>query len=186
MFARILSRYWWTTLLRGVIWIFFGIVTFTRPGISLVSLAFLFGAIALTDGASNVISAIGGRHEHEGWWVLLLGGLAGIGVGLLTFMSPGLTALALLFYIAVWAVATGVLEIVAAVRLRKEIAGEFWLILAGVLSIAFGVFLMARPGEGALSVLWLMALYATVFGVVQVLLALKVRGFAHRLSAARA
>src|SRR5262245_12514628 len=98
MLARILSRFWWTMLLRGVIWILFGIVVFSRPAISLVSLTLLFGAIALADGVSNVISAFGGRDEHESWWVLLLTGLAGIGVGILTFISPGITALALLFY----------------------------------------------------------------------------------------
>ena len=186
MLARILSRYWWTTLLRGVIWILFGIVTITQPGISLVSLTYLFGASALIDGVSNAITALGGRQEHGSWLVLLLAGVAGICVGLLTFASPGITALALLFYIAVWAVATGVLAIVAALRLRTEIQGEFWLILAGFLSVAFGLSLMARPGEGALSLLWLLGIYAVAAGVVQVLLALKVRGFANRLSAARA
>jgi uncharacterized membrane protein HdeD (DUF308 family) len=183
MLAKILSRYWWMTLVRGAIWILFGIVIFTQPLISLVALTLTFGAFAFVDGVGNAVSAIGGRRENETWWVLLLAGLCGIGVGLLTFFSPGLTALALLFYIATWAIATGLLEILAAIRLRKEIEGEFWLALSGLVSIAFGVLLMARPGAGALSVLWLIAGFAIAFGVTLIVLAFKVRGFTDRVVA---
>ena len=115
-----------------LIWIVFGIVLFTQPLISLVALTLTFGAFALVDGIGNTVSAIGGRRENEDWWVLLLAGLCGIGAGVLTFFIPGLTALAVLFYIATWAIATGLLEIVAAFRLRKEIEGEFWLALSGL------------------------------------------------------
>ena len=184
MFADTLKRYWWTTLLRGVIWILFGIVLFARPGISLVALMLTFGAFVLVDGIANVVSAIGGGQEKENRWLLLLVGLLGIGVGVLTFFSPGATALALLFYIAIWSIASGLLWIVAAVRLRNEIEGEFWLALSGLLSIAFGVLLVARPGAGALSVIWLIGGYAIVFGVTLVLLAFKARGFVKRAAAA--
>jgi uncharacterized membrane protein HdeD (DUF308 family) len=109
---------------------------------------------------------------------MLLRGLLGIGVGILAFVEPGVVALALLFYIAIWAIATGVLEIAAAIRLRKEIEGEWLLILAGLLSVMFGILLMAQPGAGALSLLWLIASYAVVFGVLLVLLAFKARRFA--------
>jgi len=114
MLANILSRYWWMTLLRGVLWVLFGICVLAQPGISLVTLTLLFGAFALADGIVKVGSAIGGRSEHEHWGVLLLAGLCGIGVGILTFMSPGITALVLLFYIAVWAIAIGLMELVVA------------------------------------------------------------------------
>jgi uncharacterized membrane protein HdeD (DUF308 family) len=186
MLANILGRYWWTTLARGVIWILFGIAVFAQPGISLVTLTLMFGAFALIDGIAGAVSAIAGRREHENWWVLLLVGLTGIAVGLMTFANPGMTALALLFYVAVWAIATGLLELVAAIRLRREIEGEFWLGLAGVVSIAFGAFVMARPAEGALSVLWLLASYAIAFGVILLALAFRVRGFMGRATAARA
>jgi uncharacterized membrane protein HdeD (DUF308 family) len=184
MFAKILSRYWWMTLLRGVLWILFGIVVFTRPGITLAALTLLFGAFVLADGVGNVVTAFGGRQEHENWWLLLLVGLLGIGVGLLSLMNPALTALALLFYIAIWAISTGVLQIVAAIRLRREIEGEFWLILGGLASVAFGLLVVARPGAGALSVLWLIGTYAIVLGIALVLLSLKARGFAARLAGA--
>jgi uncharacterized membrane protein HdeD (DUF308 family) len=184
MFSNILRRYWWMTLLRGVISILFGIVIFAQPAISLLTLTLTFGIFAAADGITNIVSAIGGRKENENWWVLLLVGLAGVGAGVLTFITPGLTALALLFYVAAWAIATGLLEIVAAIRLRKEIEGEFWLFLAGLLSVAFGVLLMARPGLGALSVLWLIGGYAIAFGIILIGLALRARSFVRRTHAA--
>jgi uncharacterized membrane protein HdeD (DUF308 family) len=181
--SAILFRNWWVLLLRGIIAIAFGILTWFQPGISLAALVLLFGAYVLADGILGVWTAFSGRKEHEDWWVLLLWGLLGIGVGIIALMAPGITALALLFYIAVWAIATGVLEIVAAVRLRKEIKGEWWLILGGLVSVVFGVLLLARPGPGALALLWVIATYAVIFGVVMVILAFKVRsfgkGFAH-------
>jgi len=175
--ATILARDWWMLLLRGLIAIAFGLLLWVQPAISLAALVLFFGGYVLADGILGVWSAIAGRKDHEDWWVLLLWGLTGIGVGILTFMAPGVTALALLFYIAVWAIATGVLQIAAAIRLRKMIRGEWWLILGGLASVIFGVLLMARPGAGALAVLWLIAAYAVVFGVFLVLLAFKVRGF---------
>jgi uncharacterized membrane protein HdeD (DUF308 family) len=184
MFANILSQYWWMTLLRGAIWILFGVVLFARPGISLVALTLFFGAFVLVDGVGNIVAALGGRKTHEHWWVLLLIGLVGIGVGLLTFYSPGLTALALLFYIAIWAIATGLLAIIGAIRLRKEIEGEFWLILSGIASVAFGVLAIARPGAGALSIVWLIGGYAIAFGVILILFAFKARGFVKQVTSA--
>ena len=184
MLAEILSRYWWMTLIRGSIWILFGLVVFARPAVSLVALALTFGVFAIADGIGAVVTAVGGRKESESWWVLLIGGLASIGVGVLALTSPGITALALLFWIAVWAIAIGALQFAAAIRLRKEINGEFWLALSGLLSIAFGAFLIIRPGAGILSVLWLIASYAIAFGVILILLAFRVRGVVRRVAAA--
>jgi uncharacterized membrane protein HdeD (DUF308 family) len=183
MLANILSRYWWMMLLRGVIWVLFGLVAFVQPGISLVTLALMFGAFAFVDGVAAIVTGFAGRHEHEQWWTLLLLGLCGIGIGVLTFLSPGLTALALLFYIAAWAMVTGVLEIITAIRLRKEITGELWLALSGILSLAFGLLVVARPGAGALALLWLIAFYAIAFGVTLIMLSFKVRGFARHVPA---
>jgi uncharacterized membrane protein HdeD (DUF308 family) len=181
--AETLSRNWWVLLLRGIVAILFGAFTFLQPGISLASLLLLFGAFAFADGVLGAWTAITSRKDRENWWVLLLEGLVGIGVGVLALIKPGLTALALLFYISIWAIATGVLEIVAAVRLRKEIEGEWALILAGLASVAFGVLLMARPGSGALAVLWIIGSYALVFGVLLVILAFKVKGLAKKIEA---
>jgi uncharacterized membrane protein HdeD (DUF308 family) len=181
MLADVLSHYWWTILLRGVLWILFGIFAFFQPGISLVALTLLFGAFAIADGVTNIVSAVGGRRTNENWWISLLSGLAAVGVGLLTLLSPQVTASVLLLYIAFWAIVTGLFEIVESVRLRREIQGEFWLGLAGVVSVAFGVFLLARPVAGALSVLWVIASYAMLFGMVLVVMAFEVRGFGRAL-----
>jgi uncharacterized membrane protein HdeD (DUF308 family) len=181
--AETLSRSWWVLLLRGIVAILFGVLTFMQPGISLATLVLLFGAFAFADGVLGSWTAISHRKDTEHWWVLLLEGLLGIGVGALTVFNPAVTALVLLFYIATWAIATGVLEIVIAIRLRKEIEGEWTLVLAGLASVAFGVLMMASPGPGALAVLWLIGSYAIVFGMLLVLLAFKVRGAAKKIEA---
>lgn len=182
--ATMLFRNWWLLLLRGIAAIAFGVLTWLMPAISLTVLVLLFGAYAMADGVLAVWMSIAGRGEHEHWWVVLLWGLVGIGVGILTFLAPGVTALALLFYIAVWAIATGVLEIAAAVRLRREIEGEWVLVLAGIVSVAFGVLLAANPGAGALAVLWLIGSYAVVFGALLVVLSFKARGMLKEATAA--
>lgn len=180
--ATILSRTWWVILLRGLIAIAFGILAWTQPGISLVTLVWIFGIYTMGDGILGVAGAIAGREEHEHWVVLLLWGLISIGIGVLTFVAPGITALALLFYIAIWAIATGVLQIVAAIRVRKEIRGEWFLILGGLVSVVFGMFLMSRPAAGALALLWVIAAYASIFGVLLVILAFRARRFGKGLA----
>jgi uncharacterized membrane protein HdeD (DUF308 family) len=182
MLADILSRYWWMTLLRGLFWILFGIVIFARPGISVLSLTLALGVVMFVDGVINAANAFSGRREHDDWWVLFLVGLAGIGIGVLTFQNPAATAFAVVLYVAIWAIATGLLEIAAAVRLRKQIEGEFWLALAGIASVVFGVLLAARPGVGALTILWLIGVYAIAFGVILVLLAFRVRSGVKRIA----
>lgn len=182
--VTILSRNWWVLLLRGLVAIAFGILALLLPGISIAALILLFGVYVLADGILGVSTAIAGRKEREHWWVLLLWGLAGIGVGILTFLAPGVTALVLLFYIAVWALATGVLEIVAAIHLRKEIKGEWRLILGGLASVVFGYLLLVRPGAGALALVWLIAIYAIVFGVLLAMLSFKMRAFVRQITSA--
>jgi uncharacterized membrane protein HdeD (DUF308 family) len=175
MLSHVLSRYWGATLFRGAAWVVFGLVVFGRPGISLVSLTLLFGVFVLVDGLSNVAAAIGGRHESETWWILLLAGMTGIGAGVVTFVNPAGTAVALLFLIALWAVVTGFLEVVTAIELRKDIEGEVWIGVGGLISIAFGVLLLARPEVGALALLWMIAGYAMAFGAIQVVQAFEAR-----------
>lgn len=180
--AYILHRGWWLLLLRGVVAIAFGLLTWFQPGISIGALVLLFGAFSFADGIFATWTAVAGRAHNEYWGMLLLRGLLGIGIGVLAFVEPGVLALALLFYIAIWAIATGVLEIAAAIRLRREIEGEWWLILSGLVSVIFGTVLVAHPGAGALALLWLIGSFAVVFGVLLVVLALKARGFAGRIA----
>lgn len=172
----LLSRNWWLLLLRGMAALFFGVVAFAWPGITLVVLVLMYGAYALVDGVLAIAAAIrgGGRAAPTGWLVLV--GVLGIAAGLATFFWPGITALVLLMLIAVWSILHGIFEIVGAIRLRKEIEGEWLLVLSGVLSVAFGVLVLIHPGAGALALVWLIAAYAVVFGVLLIALSLRLRG----------
>jgi uncharacterized membrane protein HdeD (DUF308 family) len=181
--AAALARNWWVLMLRGLVAILFGVFAFASPGITLASLILLFGGYCLADGLMAAWTALSNRKQKENGWLLLIGGLLGIGVGLLTIFQPALTGMALLFYIAIWAVATGVVQVLTAIRLRQEIANEWMLVLAGLASVALGALLMARPGAGALAALWLIASYAIVFGILLVALAFRVRSIARRIEA---
>ena len=185
MLSKLMLSYWWVLLLRGVLAILFGIAAYAWPGMTLVTLLTLFGAFALVDGIFNVFHAFSGRKEDERWWVLLLEGLLGIVIGVITFQAPEVTATVLILYIGFWAMATGVLRIILAVRLRKEIEGEWWMALAGLAGIVFGVFMVARPGAGALAVLWLVAIWAIVGGVCLVIFSFKVKALGGKLDGVR-
>lgn len=182
LLSDIISDNWWLLLVRGLAAIAFGVLAWLVPGVTLATLILLFGAYALVDGIAGVYHAIVGRKTHEDWVVMLLWGLVGIGAGIVTFLVPGITALTLLFYIAAWAIAKGVLEIVLAIRLRKEIEGEWLMVLGGLLSVVFGVILMVWPGAGILTLVWLLGIYAIAFGIVLVYLAFKARSFGKKLA----
>lgn len=175
--ANTLARNWWKLLLRGVVAILFGVLAWLLPGISLTLLVLFFGAFVLVDGILGVWIAFSGRKETENWWELLLWGLVGIGIGILTFVAPGATAVAFVIFVAAWAIATGVLQIVVAIRLRKEIEGEWLLILSGLASVVLGILFMLQPGTGALAMVWLIGTYAVIFGVLLAILAFKMRSF---------
>lgn len=171
-----IGRYWWVFVLRGALGILFGILMFVWPGIALLTLVFLFGAYALAEGIVSIVGAFQ-RAEVRAWprWALVLWGLVSVAAGLIAFFMPGLTALTLLFVIAAWAIVTGIVQVVAAIRLRREIEGEWLLGLAGVLSIVFGILVMAYPGAGALAVVLWIGAYAVVFGALLVALGLRLR-----------
>lgn len=171
-----LARNWWLLLVRGVLAIIFGVLAFAWPGLTLAVLVLLFGAYALVDGIFALVTGLVRIGRQERWWLMVLEGIAGIVAGLITFFYPGMTAVLLLYFIAAWALVTGVLEIVAAIRLRREIENEWWLGLAGVASVIFGILLFLQPAAGALAVVWLIGGYAILFGVLLIFLAFRVRG----------
>jgi uncharacterized membrane protein HdeD (DUF308 family) len=178
-----LARRWWLLALRGVVAILFGLAALVWPGITLAVLVWLFGAYALVDGVFAVGAAVRARGEQPHWWGLLLEGVAGIAAGVVTLLWPGLTAIVLLYLIAAWAIVTGILEIVAAVQLRREIANEVWLALSGLLSVLFGLAVAIWPGAGALALIWLIGAYAVVFSVLLLALAVRLRGIGQRAPA---
>jgi uncharacterized membrane protein HdeD (DUF308 family) len=168
----ILSRHWWAVALRGVVSLAFGVMALVWPG----ALMFLFGAYALGDGVLALGTVAFDGRLAGGWrgW-LLLEGILGVAAGAATLLWPDITTLALLRVIAGWAIATGVLEVAAAVILRRQLEGEWLLALGGAAAVALGVFLVVLPQQGVLPAKWLIGLYAIVFGVALVALAVRLR-----------
>jgi len=172
---EVLTRYWWAFIARGVIAIALGVMIYAWPAITVAALIFVFGIDAFADGVFLVVKAIGGWKARDDRWLLLFEGLLGIGIGIITLFAPGVTAIGLLFYIAAWSLTTGILEIIEAVRLRKEIQREVLWMLSGIVSIVFAVLLMIFPGAGIVGLVWLLGVYAIVFGVLLIALGIRVR-----------
>lgn len=166
---------WWAVALRGVVAILFGIILLAWPGISLVLLITIWGAFAVIDGIFSFVSAFRRARGGESWGSLVLTGITGILAGLIAFIWPGITAAALVFLIGAWAIITGILEILAAVQLRKVIKGEFWLGLAGALSVLLGILLFLNPAAGAVSLVWLIGIFALTFGITMIALGFRLR-----------
>lgn len=175
MVAKLLSRYWWVLLVRGLLAVLFGALAYAWPGLTLAVLIYLFAIYAFVDGVFNVAHAISGAKENANWFLLLIGGLFGIAIGVLTWRVPGVTAVVLLIFIAILAIVVGVKMIILAVRLRKEIKGEWLLIMNGIISAALGIFMIARPAAGALVVLYLVAAWAIIMGGLLIGLSFRVR-----------
>src|SRR5262249_16038130 len=134
-----------------------------------------FGAYALVDGIFDLAAIFTRNVEGERWGALLFEGIVGIGVGIVTFIWPRLTAMGLLYLIAFWAIVTGVLEVITAIRLRREITGEWLMALIGVLSIVFGVLLVAYPTAGALSLVWMIGAFVMSLGALMIAFAFRLR-----------
>jgi uncharacterized membrane protein HdeD (DUF308 family) len=178
-----LTDHWWVILLRGVAAVVFGALAFFWPGATLLALVFVWGAYAIIDGAFALYMTYLAARQQLRWWPYLLEGLLGIGAGVVAFARPDITALALLYLIAAWAILTGIVEIFAAVDLRKVFQQGWLLGLAGALSIAFGVLVALRPDAGALAVVWTIGAYALFFGITLIVLAFQVHGLGKRLQA---
>lgn len=181
--SRALARNWWLWLVRGIVAVIFGILAFVMPGITLISLTLLWGAFALIDGVLALAAAIGGRHIGMAprWWLAVVG-IAGLCAGLFTFVWPITTLFVLLILAAAWALAIGVLQVWGAIALRREIQGEWMLVLSGVFAILFAVILVVRPDAGALAIVWVIGAYAVLAGISYIGLALRLRR--HHLAAA--
>ena len=172
--AGVLAKNWWMFVLRGVFAIIFGVLAWVWPGITLIALIYLFAAYSLIDGVTSLIAIFseGGRTR---WFGLLLEGVLGIGAAIVAIAWPGLTTLAFAYFIGAWAVISGVLKIVTAIRLRQEIDNEWWIGLSGLLSIVFGIILFVAPGAGVLSILWLIGIWAIVIGVFLIMAGFRLR-----------
>lgn len=175
---RLIIGAWWALLLRGLAAVAFGIVAFAWPGISLLSLVYLYGVYALGDGVAALAAAVTSARGAQRAW-RLLGAVVSLAAGVLAFAWPGLTGVTLVILIGVWSIVRGVAEIAAGVVLRRVIPNEWMLILGGLLSIVFGAALFAMPGLGALAMLWWIAAWAIVFGGILIVWAFRLRRLVH-------
>jgi len=161
-----IGRHWGWVALRGVVAILFGLMALLMPAITLSALVLVWGAFALVDGVLALVAGVRIRDNGKPLWALIVVGLLGIAAGIVTFVYPGLTALVLLYIIAIWALVCGVFQIVAAIRFRKDIRNEWLLGLSGLVSILFGGMMIMQPGAGALALVWVIGLYAVFFGIL--------------------
>ncbi len=173
----LVSRDWWVYAVRGIAAILFGIMALVWPAPTLAVLVLLFGAYAFVDGVALLVALARGdvlARTHK--WTTGIMGVLSIAVAIATLLWPGITALTLLYLVAFWAITMGMLQIVAAIEFRREISGEFWAVLGGILSVAFGVLLVASPGAGLLSLVWIVGFWAELFGFSSLGLANRLHG----------
>lgn len=173
--AHLLTRNWWLLALRGLAAVLFGIMAFAWPKITLLTLMYLFGIYALLNGVLAFTLAYRAPKGYPRFGLLIMEGLLSIAAGVIAFLMPGMTALALLVLIATWAIVTGIFEIIAAVRLRKVITNEWLMILAGIASVAFGVLALLQPAASTLVLVWWIGAFAMVFGILLIALAFRMR-----------
>ncbi|NGT16242.1 HdeD family acid-resistance protein [Achromobacter insolitus] len=170
-----IGRHWGWVALRGVVAILFGLMALLMPAITLSALVLVWGAFALVDGVLALVAGVRIRDNGKPLWALIVVGLLGIAAGIVTFVYPGLTALVLLYIIAIWALVSGVFQIVAAIRFRKDIRNEWLLGLSGLVSILFGGMMIMQPGAGALALVWVIGLYAVFFGILLVVFSFRLK-----------
>jgi uncharacterized membrane protein HdeD (DUF308 family) len=175
MNAEVLSRNWWLVVLRGVLGVLFGVTAFLWPDTTFVALVLLFGAYALVDGVFAVVTGFMRIGQSSRWWLFVLEGLVGVAAGVVTFLFPAIAGLALVYLVAAWSILTGILEVAAAIRLRREISNEWLLALSGVASVIFGVLVALMPGAGSLVLIWMLGAYALVFGILLIVLGFRLR-----------
>jgi uncharacterized membrane protein HdeD (DUF308 family) len=174
---NLLARNWWLIEIRGVAAVAFGVLAFLWPGLTLVVLVTLFAAYMLIDGIALLVSLRRSEPATTGHRLTVaLMGILGVAIGIATIFLPGITALALLYLVAFWAITLGLTQVVAAIRLRREISGELWLVIGGVVTVLFGAYLVIFPGAGLLSLVWLVGIWAIVFGVTSMVVAWRLRG----------
>ena len=167
-------RTWWVFLIGGLASLLFGILAFVNPGIALLVLAMFFAAAILVDGAFNIVGAIQNR-EKDGWWVMLLIGVLGVGVGGYALMNPPVSMLAFVYLVALQAILLGVFLVMLGYRVRKATSREWILYVTGALSILFGILVVARPGAGSVTIVYMIAAWAIIIGALKLAFAFRIR-----------
>jgi uncharacterized membrane protein HdeD (DUF308 family) len=179
--AQTLVQNWWLFTLRGIFGIIFGCIALIFPGPTMLSLVIVFSAYMLVDGVAGIISAVRAIRKKDRWGLLLFEGLLNIAVGIVAFLWPGMTVIAFVLLVAAWAIVSGALMTAAGFRLNVP-HGRWWLVLGGLLSLAYGALLVATPLIGAIVLTWWMGAYALVFGVALVVFSFKLRSRQQRVN----
>jgi uncharacterized membrane protein HdeD (DUF308 family) len=169
-----LVRNWWLFTLRGVVGIIFGLIALIFPGATMLSLVIVFSAYMLVDGVVGIISAVRAARQRNRWGLLVFEGLLDIAVGIAAFLWPGLTVLAFVLLVAAWAIVSGALMAAAGFRLNID-HGRWWLILGGLISLAYGALLIATPIIGAVVLTWWIGAYAIAFGISLIIFSFRLR-----------
>lgn len=183
MLLERLTSNWWALALRGVFAVIFGVLAIAWPGVTIGVFVMLFGVFALADGIFALAAAFSGGSGRP-WWALILKAIVSVLAAAVAFLMPGITALTLLYIIAIWAIFIGLMEVTVALRLRKEIQGEMFLILSGIISVLFGILMITRPGAGALALAWMIGGYAIGFGLLLIAVAFRLKGLRNRVQKA--
>ena len=178
---EIIIKKWWVFLLRGFVAILFGVLALIWPQITLLTLVVFFGAFVLLDGIFSVIAGVTTRKQNYYWWTLLFTGLLEIAIGLLTLFWPNVTGIVLLYLIASWAVIIGIMDIILAIQIRREIKNEWMLIIDGVFSVVIGLLLFIFPAASAVALVWLIGLFAIFLGIIFVILAFRLRNLVGKI-----
>ncbi|HEY0811705.1 MAG TPA: HdeD family acid-resistance protein [Pseudonocardia sp.] len=168
---------WWFVLLRGILAILFGLIALFTPGTALLALVFVFGAYAILDGVTAIAAGIRHRGAESHWVWHIVQGVVSVIAGIVAFVWPGVTVLAILFVIAFWSIVNGIAEIVESFAMRRRGSGTWgWVLAAGIVSVLFGIVLTILPGAALVTLLWFVGAYAVVFGVIMVVWAFRLRG----------
>jgi uncharacterized membrane protein HdeD (DUF308 family) len=184
--GKSVSKQSWLLVLQGILAVAFGVIAWVWPGLTVETLVILFGAFAIASGVMSLWAAVGAHRVGDSPWPFIFRGVLGIGTGVVVAVWPDISATALLYVIAAWAIVIGVYEVIAAIALRKAIDNEWLLGLAGIASIAFGVLAAIYPGDGAVALVWTIGIYAIVYGVLMVAYGFRLHGWGRRLTSATA
>jgi uncharacterized membrane protein HdeD (DUF308 family) len=181
--AAVARSVWWLVLLRGILAILFGLIALFMPGTALLALVYVFGAYAILDGVTAVAAGIRHRGSESHWVWHIVQGVVSVIAGIVAFVWPGVTVLAILFVIAFWSIVNGIAEIMESFAMRKRSSGSWgWMLAAGIVSVLFGIVLVIQPGAALITLLWFVGAYAVVFGVIIVVWAFRLRGTVRTVS----
>lgn len=169
------SRSWETLVARGIVAILFGVIALLFPRLTLGILIFLFAAWVLADGITALIAGLRVTGDGGRSWTLILAGALGILIGIIALVFPAATAIVLLFLIAAWAIVRGIIEIGVAITSPSEVRNRWLLALSGIVSVLFGIAIAVVPGASLLAFIWLIALFAIIYGALQIVLGLRMR-----------